>query len=151
MNDKNSEQPIFDIAQNNDGTTRGDSVSNNADTGKDTSLNPMATRPGKKRKVLKRKEKTIDNILATATKLDKERAMLILSSIADGTARDFTGLPPSLETRIKAIDKLMPMLETEPTGKLNTITVNIVDSTNDDKIKELEKKIINGNKNSETV
>jgi hypothetical protein len=69
--------------------------------------------------------------------------MMILSSIADGTARDFTGLPPSLETRIKAIDKLMPMIETEPSGQLNSITVNIVDSSNTNKVEELERKILN--------
>ena len=151
MSEKEIGQPTFSIAQNDNGNTSENREANNQGNSESNSTNPMDNRPSKKRKVLKRKDKTVDNILATATKLDKEKAMLILSSIADGTARDFTGLPPSLETRIKAIDKLMPMLETEPTGKLNTITVNIVDSTNENKIKELEKKIINGNKNSETV
>lgn len=98
-----------------------------------------------KRKISKKKKEKnflIEEILSNAKKLSKDECVLILSSIASGTTTDFTGLPPSLETRIKAIDKLMPLLENEPNGQLNSITVNIVDSTNDEKIEQMEKKIL---------
>jgi len=148
MNELDNKQDNFNIVLNRD-TNETNSNDNLVDGETNTNDllidNNRAGKSKKKRKLNKRKEKDIliDNILLAATKLSKEQCMMILSSIADGTARDFTGLPPSLETRIKAIDKLMPMIETEPSGQLNSITVNIVDSSNDNKVEELEKKILN--------
>ena len=148
MNEQDNRQDNFNIVLNRD-TNETNSNDNLVDGETDTTPfslnNNRAAKSKKKRKLNKRKEKDIfiDSLLAVATKLSKEQCMMILSSIADGTARDFTGLPPSLETRIKAIDKLMPMIDTEPSGQLNNITVNIVDSSNDNKIEELERKILN--------
>jgi hypothetical protein len=148
MNEQDNRQDNFNIVLNRDTneTNSNDNLVDGEANITTFSLNDnMAAKSKKKRKLNKRKEKDIliDSLLAVATKLSKEQCMMILSSIADGTARDFTGLPPSLETRIKAIDKLMPMIDTEPSGQLNNITVNIVDSSNDNKIEELEKKILN--------
>jgi Pyruvate/2-oxoacid:ferredoxin oxidoreductase gamma subunit len=148
MNELDNKQDNFNIVLNRD--TNETNSNNNLVDGK-TNTNDLLiidngdTNPKKKRKLNKRKEKDIliDSLLSVATKLSKEQCMMILSSIADGTARDFTGLPPSLETRIKAIDKLMPMIDTEPNGQLDSITVNIVDSSNNNKVEELERKILN--------
>jgi Pyruvate/2-oxoacid:ferredoxin oxidoreductase gamma subunit len=148
MNELDNKQDNFNIVLNRD-TNETNSNDNLVDGETNTNdlliIDNRAAKSKKKRKLNKRKEKDIliDSLLAVATKLSKEQCMMILSSIADGTARDFTGLPPSLETRIKAIDKLMPMIETEPSGQLNSITVNIVDSSNTNKIEELERKILN--------
>jgi hypothetical protein len=156
MNEQDNRQDNFNIVLNRD-TNETNSDNNLVDGETNTNdlliIDNRDTKPKKKRKLNKRKEKDIliDSLLSVATKLSKEQCMMILSSIADGTARDFTGLPPSLETRIKAIDKLMPMIETEPSGQLNSITVNIVDSSNDNKVKDLENKIINGNKDSKAL
>ena len=156
MNEQDNKQDNFNIVLNRD-TNETNSNDNLVDGETNTNdlliIDNRDTKPKKKRKLNKRKEKDIliDSLLSVATKLSKEQCMMILSSIADGTARDFTGLPPSLETRIKAIDKLMPMIETEPSGQLNSITVNIVDSSNDNKVKDLENKIINGNKDSKAL
>jgi Pyruvate/2-oxoacid:ferredoxin oxidoreductase gamma subunit len=156
MNELDNKQDNFNIVLNRD-TNETNSNDNLVDGETNTNdlliIDNRTAKSKKKRKLNKRKEKDIliDSLLAVATKLSKEQCMMILSSIADGTARDFTGLPPSLETRIKAIDKLMPMIETEPSGQLNSITVNIVDSSNDNKVKDLENKIINGNKDSKAL
>lgn len=139
--DKDINKGVFDIANQSELKSEGETLQ-------------VTKKPAKKfskKRNTKRKEKIIDSIISVATKMTKEDAILVLSSIANGTAKDFTGLPPSLETRIKAIDKLMPLLENEPSGQLNSITVNIVDSSNDNKIKEIEKKIINGNKDSKAL
>ena len=148
MNELDNKQDNFNIVLNRD-TNETNSNDNLVDGETNTNdlliIDNRAAKSKKKRKLNKRKEKDIliDSLLSVATKLSKEQCMMILSSIADGTARDFTGLPPSLETRIKAIDKLMPMIETEPSGQLNSITVNIVDSSNTNKVEELERKILN--------
>jgi len=148
MNEQDNKQDNFNIVLNRD-TNETNSNDNLVDGETNTNdlliIDNGTAKSKKKRKLNKRKEKDIliDSLLAVATKLSKEQCMMILSSIADGTARDFTGLPPSLETRIKAIDKLMPMIETEPSGQLNSITVNIVDSSNTNKVEELERKILN--------
>jgi Pyruvate/2-oxoacid:ferredoxin oxidoreductase gamma subunit len=148
MNELDNKQDNFNIVLNRD-TNETNSNDNLVDGETNTNdlliIDNRAAKSKKKRKLNKRKEKDIliDSLLSVATKLSKEQCMMILSSIADGTARDFTGLPPSLETRIKAIDKLMPMIETEPSGQLNSITVNIFDSSNTNKVEELERKILN--------
>jgi hypothetical protein len=102
-----------------------------------------------KKKKLNKKEKIkkplIDELLKLNRKLNKEDLIVILSGIASGDVTDFTGLPPSLDTRIKAIDKLINLVEVLPDANLKEINVVIRDATDDEKIKMLEQKILDGN------
>jgi hypothetical protein len=92
----------------------------------------------------KKENLTIEKLLDSATKLSREQCILILSGIAQGEIKDFTGLAPSLETRIKAIDKLLPLIDTEIDDSIKELTITITDATDDKRIEALEEKIKKG-------
>ena len=106
----------------------------------------MDTNGKEKKKIRKRKkELSIEQLVENTKKLTKDEVVLLLSGIAKGEIRDFTGLAPSLEVRIKAMDKLLPLISTEVDENIKEIHVTITDASNDNRIETIEQKIKGGN------
>jgi hypothetical protein len=104
-----------------------------------------------KKKILKRKKEiTIEAMVDKITKLTKEDVVLLLSGIAKGEIKDFTGLTPSLDVRIKAMDKLLPLIIDEVEEGVREIKVTITDGSNEQRIKDLETKIVGGSNDTDT-
>lgn len=107
------------------------------------SANKEKKSPSKKRKT---KETLLSAISKTTKSLTKEEIKFLYSEIACGNVKEFTGLPPSIDTRLKAMDKLLGMLEKEEQEENNTkpveeIKLSFADKSDDERILRLESEL----------
>lgn len=99
-----------------------------------------------KKKITKRKKEILlESLVKDITKMTKEDVVLLLSGIAKGEIKDFTGLAPSLDIRIKAMDKLLPLIDDDVDESIKEIKITITDGGNEERLKEIENKIKGGN------
>ena len=107
------------------------------------SANKEKKSPSKKRKT---KETLLSAISKTSKSLTKEEIKFLYSEIAIGNVKEFTGLPPSIDTRLKAMEKLLGMLEKEEQEEndskpVEEIKLSFADKSDDERIKRIESEL----------
>ena len=108
-----------------------------------------AEAPVKEKKTPKKrkpKETLLSALKESSKSLTKEEIKKLYSEIAKGNIKEFTGLPPSIDTRLKAMDKLLGMLEKEEQEENNSkpveeIKLSFADKSDDERILRLESEL----------
>lgn len=107
------------------------------------SANKEKKSPTKKRKT---KDSLLRQISISASVLSKEEIKQLYSEIARGNIKEFTGLPPSIDTRLKAMEKLLGMVEKEEQEEnsskpVEEIKLSFADKSDNDRIQKLESEL----------
>lgn len=87
------------------------------------------------------KVKDLKNKAKKVKILTKKEMMQILSGIASGKIKDYTGLEPKLDVRIKAIEKLNDIKGDTREDPIKHITFNVVKEEDEARIKRIEEEI----------
>lgn len=107
------------------------------------STNKEKKSPTKKRKT---KASLLKSISTSATILSIDEIKLLYSEIARGNIKEFTGLPPSIDTRLKAMEKLSAIIDKEKEEENENTTpteikLSFADKTDEDRIKRIESEL----------
>jgi hypothetical protein len=96
----------------------------------------------KKEKTSQKRKKESLSFKMNDKKLSKDELLIFLSNIITGNVKEFTGLPPSIETRMKAMDRYLSLSEEQEIKVVpEAIKIVVDDRTDHDRLEQLEKEV----------
>lgn len=96
----------------------------------------------KKEKTSQKRKKESLSSKMNNKKLSKDELLIFLSNIITGNVKEFTGLPPSIETRMKAMDRYLSLSEEQEIKAVpEAIKIVVDDRTDHDRLEQLEKEV----------
>lgn len=96
----------------------------------------------KKEKTSQKRKKESLSSKMNDKKLSKDELLIFLSNIITGKVKEFTGLPPSIETRMKAMDRYLSLSEEQEIKAVpEAIKIVVDDRTDHDRLEQLEKEV----------
>lgn len=91
----------------------------------------------------KKEKESISKKISSSSKMSKEELLDFLKQVIKGEVKEFTGLPPSIETRMKAMDRYLSLTEeTEATQPVEAIKIVVDDRSDEERLERLEKEIL---------